>query len=269
MSQSKLPRMYIRLAMKITCAVTFAFSGVPLRAEMYQCVGPDGSKTFSDQPCPSGTRAKASAPMAAPQNKTLPKMSIVEASAARAAADKEFMIKYYAAMTPACQKFAKAKPDDQATRLSADEQAARDGFKSNGCQAMVAPVQAEYKNKLIQIDAAIDRPSARTPECRKLAGQAASIYMKGVSTEGQVRMFEQASRMMDEQKCDGKLLGEAMEANLAAYQAEVERLEKNPCEMKRRLQDALRLRQSSSVTSAKSDIDYLEKQVAELAKKCP
>jgi Domain of unknown function (DUF4124) len=262
-----------QLALQIACFVAITFTSVTARAEMYQCVGPDGSKSFSDQPCPAGHRAKAptsNATAAKSLNKMLPKMSIAEAWAAKEAAGKDFMIKYYAAMTPECQKFAKAKPDDQARRLSEREQVARDGFKSQGCDAMVAPVQAAYKDTLEKIEAATDKPSERTPECKKLADQLANIFLNGVTTDAQLRMFEHASKLMTEQKCDSKLFDEAAGGQLAAFKAESDRLEKNPCEMKRRFQDALRQRQSGATAERyKGDIASLEVLIADLAKKCP
>ncbi len=262
-----------QLALKITCFVVFIFTSITARAEMYQCTGPDGSKSFSDQPCPAGHRAKAStsiATAAKSQNKILPKMSIAEAWAAKEAAGKDFMIKYDAAMTPECQKLSKAKPHDQAMRLSDEEQAARDGFKARGCEAMVAPVRAAYKDTLEKIEAATDRPSERTPECKKLADQMANIFLNGVTTDAQVRMFEHASKLMTEQKCDNKLFDEAAGGQLAAFKAESDRLEKNPCEMKRRFQDALRQRQSGATAERyKGDIASLETLIADLAKKCP
>jgi hypothetical protein len=273
MTHTKFAQTWTRLVLQMTCLAAVTFTSAAARAEMYQCVGPDGRKSFSDQPCPAGHQAKvpaATAAAAKSQNKMLPKMSIAEAWAAKEAAGKDFMIKFYAAMTPECQKFAKAKPHDQARQLSDEEKIARDGFKARDCEAMVAPVRAGYKDTLEKIEAATDRPSERTPECKKLAGQLANIFLNGVTTDAQLRMFEHASKLMAEQKCDGKLFDEAAGSQLAASTAEYDRLEKNPCEMKRRFQDALRQRQSGGMAERyKGDIASLEKSIADLAQKCP
>jgi hypothetical protein len=289
MLQSKLPQTYARLALKITCAVTLAFSGASLRAEMYQCVGPDGSKTFSDLPCPSATKGTVMPKRAGDISGREPSLEALvkssqELELARKAEDDAFHAGFDGALGPKCSKLFKIVNINANKNLSSEEvRAANNEYGQLGCEAKANLVRATHAKKseamwqrqqelykeIQKRSANLPRGTARTPECRKLAGQAASIFLNGVSSEGQFRMYEQATKMMEAQKCDDKLFGEAMEANLAAQKAEMERLEKNPCEMKRRLQDALRLRQSGNATSGKSDIDYLEKQISELAKKCP
>jgi hypothetical protein len=239
-----------------------AFACVTATAEVNKCVAPDGTSSFSDQPCPTNSKSKPS-PDVVP-TKTLPKMSAAEAQVAREAAGKEFMARYNESMTPECRKFANAMPDRQASNLSKAEQAGRDGFKESNCDQMVLTAQTWYADRLKKIDAAIDRPTARTPACKKLAETMSAIYLNGPRTDDEVKQYIEASESFKTQKCDQKHYGEAMEAAMEPYKAIADKV--NACDAKYKNLIKLRPQRTGMTEAGKKDMAVLEK---ELSRECP
>ncbi len=52
MPHAKKTQSRTQLVLQVFCFATFTFGSAIAHAEMHQCSGPDGRKTFSDQPCP-------------------------------------------------------------------------------------------------------------------------------------------------------------------------------------------------------------------------
>jgi hypothetical protein len=52
MLQAKNTQRRTQLVLQVICFATFTLGDASARAEMHQCLGSDGSKIFSDQPCP-------------------------------------------------------------------------------------------------------------------------------------------------------------------------------------------------------------------------
>jgi hypothetical protein len=234
-------------------------------AEVNKCVAPDGTASYSDQPCSKsgGTKPSLSGTNS-PKDKMHTKMSAAEAHVGREAAGKEFMARYNESMTPECRKFANAMPDRQATNLSKAEQAGRDGFKESNCDQMVLPAQTWYRDTLKKIEAATDRPAARTPACKKLAETMSSIYLNGPRTDDDVKQYTDASESFRAQKCDQKHYGEAMEAAMEPYKAIADKV--NACDAKHKSLIKLRPQRAGMTEAGKKDMAILEK---ELSRECP
>jgi Domain of unknown function (DUF4124) len=239
-----------------------AFACVTATAEVNKCVAPDGTSSFSDQPCPTNSKSKPSPDVVL--TKTLPKMSAAEAQVAREAAGKEFMARYNESMTPECRKFANAMPDRQASNLSKAEQAGRDGFKESNCDQMVLPAQTWYADRLKKIEAAIDKPSARSPECKKWAETMATIFLNSPRNDAEVQQFKEASDKFAAQKCDQKQFDEATNTAMAPFKAFADRAD--ACQAKRKRIETLRPQRAGMTEAGKKDMAVLEK---ELSRECP
>lgn len=252
-----------------TALALFVFGHSVAMAEVNKCVAPDGTASYGDQPCPSNSKAKAPTTVATPSKpqtlgSALPKMSAAEAWAANEAAGKEFMARYQESMTPECRKFANAMPDRQARNLSKAEQIGRDGFKDSNCDQMVLPAQTWYSDTLKRINAAIDRPTARTPECKKLADIMAAIYLNGPKTDAEVEQYIAASRASEAQKCDEKQFLESIETGMAPYKAISDKVD--ACAAKHKNLIKLRPQRAGMTEAGKKDMVILEK---ELLRECP
>jgi hypothetical protein len=248
----------------IWALVVSVFSHMSATADVNKCTAPNGTVAYSDQPCPSGHGAKSTVLSENPKDKTLAKMSVIEAKAAKEAAGKEFMARYNESMTPECRKFANAMPDRQARNLSKAEQAGRDGFKDSNCDQMVLPAQIWYAETLKKIEAATDKPSNLSSDCKKWAQTMAAIFLRGPRSDAEVEQYKDVSRKFVAQQCDRKQFDEAATSAMAPYKAIGNRLD--ACQAKQKRLEALRPQRSGMTDSGQKDMLALEK---ELLRECP
>jgi hypothetical protein len=228
-------------------------------AEVNKCVAPDGTASYSDQPCSKsgGTKPSLSGTNSL-KDLTPAKMSAAEAHVGREAAGKEFMARYNESMTPECRKFANAMPDRQATNLSKAEQAGRDGFKESNCDQMVLPAQTWYTDTLKKIETATDKPSVRSPECKKWADIMAAIFLNSPRNDAEVQQFKEASDKFAAQKCDRKQFDQAAETEMAPFKAIADRAD--ACQAKRKRLESLRPQQGAMIEAGKKEMAQLEKE---------
>jgi Domain of unknown function (DUF4124) len=249
----------------IVVVLVGVFGSATAIAEVNKCVAPDGTVSYSDQPCPKSGSAKPSQITTnSPKDKVTAKMSAAEAHVAREAAGKEFMARYNESMTPECRKFASAMPDRQATNLSKAEQAGRDGFKERNCDQMVLPAQTWYADTLKKIETATDKPSARSQECKKWAETMATIFLNSPRNDAEVQQFKEASDKFTAQRCDQKQFDEATNTAMAPFKAIADRAD--ACQAKRKRLETLRPQRAGMNEAGKKDMAILEK---ELLRECP
>jgi hypothetical protein len=90
MLQAKNTQSRTQLVLQVFCFAVFTFSNAVTHAEMHQCSGPDGSKIFSDQPCPDRGAANNGGNNAA--NDTANKDAAIKAAQKAAAAAREAVV---------------------------------------------------------------------------------------------------------------------------------------------------------------------------------
>jgi hypothetical protein len=269
-----------------------------------RCVGPDSNKadsnkSNSDQRCPSAGTAGAmakqtpAAGVSARLSEGLKKIEVLKKSvrALELQRDTDYdglEARRDAALGSRCSslfKIAVLQIDkglsSDAIRASINEykqldcKAKEEKFRSRLRESEMAnqQQQSEMREQITKLRHALPKASVRTPECRKLVGQLLKTDLKptGFGSVFEVaHMLHVVSEMMEEQQCDTKMLHEISASNQARQEAEAERLNKNPCELKKRLQDALKLRQAGAMTELnKHEMAQIEKMIADVVKKCP